>query len=195
LHYGESSGMFVGKTLHMGKLRLALFWIVSVVIFWFCALWLLFRLSPISFDGSGPMPTFYWGLFPSPTLAEYARSRSIRLLFLYPYWVAASMTTFFGCGLAASLVQMWRRARARPFLYSAAMTLLSLFVIATVSDMGVAYGVWRGPVMIWWKGSMALRSALVLLFKVLLPMSLLSGFVACGQRRLERAMRTAERDR
>src|SRR5262245_26232195 len=105
--------------------------------YWLCALWVIFKVSPISVDNLGPSATFYWGCYPpSPTLREYEASIASRLPFLYPYWGAATIITFCGCGLAPLLVRLWKPARSHLFLTSPAVTLASLLLVLTLSDIG-----------------------------------------------------------
>lgn len=159
--------------------RRRLYWPVVITAYWLCALWLLFLVSPVSVDGSGPGATFYWGTDPpAPTLAEYDRSLGARLPFLYPYWVAASIISIVGCGLTPWLVRLWRPRRSRLFLVSSATTLCSLLLVGAVSDVGTALHNWRGPAMF------AGVSYLLPFLKVLVPMSLLAGLLALARDRL-----------
>lgn len=156
------------------------FWPVVIPAYWLCALWLLFKVSPISVDGSGPGATFYWGNnHPSPTLAEYDRSIGAHLPFLYPYWIAASIITFLGCGLTTWLVRLWRPRRSHLFLVSSATTLASLLLVGAMSDVGIACHIWMGPTMF---GDLY---SLVTFLKILVPVSLLSGILALARNRLD----------
>ena len=124
------------------------YWLVVIAAYWFCALWFLFRISPISVDGGGPSATFYWGNHPlSPTLAEYDGSTRLRLPFLYPCLCAASIITFFGCGLTTWLVRLGRPRRSHLFLVASAATLCLLLLVGGISDIGIACHIWRGPTM------------------------------------------------
>ena len=148
-------------------------------VYWLSALWLLMKVSPISIDGSGPVVTFYWGSHPpTPTLAEYDRSVGARLPFLYPYWLAASIITFMGCGLTGWLVRLWKPRRSRVFPLSFTTTLVSLLLVGAISDVGISRHIWWGPTM--YGGLPYLWQFL----KVLLPMSFLAAILAHVRNRL-----------
>ena len=125
-----------------------LFWLIVVPLYCWCAIRLLFWQSPVLWDGSGPLSTFHWGRWgkmpPTPTAQEYHRSIAIRQELLYPYWVAASLITFAGCGLTTLLVRLAKPRRSRPFLAPAATTFVLLLVIAALSDVGIAFHLWAG---------------------------------------------------
>jgi len=159
--------------------RRRFYWLVVITVYWLCALYLLFWMSPISVDGGGPSVTFYWGNHPpTPTMADYDRNIVTRLPFLYPYWFAASIITFLGCGLTSWLVRLWQPRHSSLFLVSSATTLVSLLLVAAISDIGSADHVWRGPMMY-----VAVSSFLVGL-KVVIPMSILAGLVPLIRDRL-----------
>jgi hypothetical protein len=149
--------------------RRLFYWPVATTAYWFCALWLLFRVSPIYEDGFGPSASFYLGN--SPT--------TYRQL-LYPYWIAASIITFVGCGLTTWLVRLWRPRRSRLFLVSSVMTLVSLLLVGAISDVGISRHIWRGPTMY---GGL---SYLWPFLKFLVPMSLFAGVLALARDRLDR---------
>jgi hypothetical protein len=164
----------------MVKFTRRFYWVALVTVYWFCALWLLFFVSPISVDGGGPTPTFYWGFHrPAPTLEEYHRSILTRLLFLYPYWVGASIITSLGCGLTTWIVRLWSPRRPPLFLLSSAATLLSLLLVGAVSDLGNAVHLWRGPAMYG-----GIEYTLPFL-EEMVPMSLLAGVLALARDRLK----------
>ena len=155
-------------------------WVALVTVYWLCALWLLFFVCPISVDGGGPTPTFYWGFHPpAPTLEEYDRSILTRLFFLYPYWVAASIITSLGCGLTIWITRLWSPRRPHLFLLSSAATLLSLLLVGAVSDLGIAVHLRRGPTMYG-----GIEYTLPFL-EVMVPMSLLAGVLALARDRLK----------
>jgi hypothetical protein len=154
------------------------YWPLAIAAYWLCALWLLLLVSPISFDGGGPVVTFYWGSHPpTPTLTEYNRTFGARLPFLYTYWVAASAITLVGCVLATWLVRPWG-SRGSLFLASSSATLLSLLVLGALSDAGIALHLWRGPAMY---GGISYTLPFL---KVLIPMSLLAGALNVARNRL-----------
>jgi hypothetical protein len=156
----------------VGLLR-RFYWPIVINVYWLCTLWLLFKVSPISVDGSGPSVTFYWGNHPpTPTLAEYDRSVGARLPFLYPYWVAASVITFLGCGLTTWVVRLCWPKRSHLFLVSSATALVSLLLGGVISDVGIASHIWKGPTIY---GGL---SYLWPFLKILVPVSLLAGVLA-----------------
>jgi hypothetical protein len=155
-------------------------WTVLVIAYWFCALGIIYDVSPISEDGSGPTPTFYWGNHrPEPSVAEYYGNVGTRLQFLYPYWVAASLITFLFCGPTTWVVRLWKPMRSRLFLVTSAVALFWLLLAAAVSDLGIAFHVWRGPVM-YEDVSYALP-----FLKIMVPISLFAGVLALARDRLD----------
>jgi len=163
----------------MAGFRRVLFWLVVIICYWYCARWLLFRAFPIYVDGGGPSSTLYWGHHRTPSLAEWDGSVRTQMLLLYPYWIAASIITFLGCGLTTWLVRRWRLGRSRLFLVSSAATLASLLLVEAISDAGSALHIWRGPAMY-----LGIEMALAFL-EVMVPMSLLSGILALALERLK----------
>ena len=160
----------------MLELRRRMYWLAALGAYWFCALWLLFYVSPVSVDGSGPTATFYWGNRPpTPSLEDYGRSPGPRVRFLFPYWVASSATTIVGCGVAMWQVRRQRPNRSRLFVVSSAATLFLLLLVAAMSDCGTAVHLWRGPMMY-----AGVSHALPFL-KVMVPMSLLAGALALAR--------------
>ena len=156
--------------------RRRLYWAVAITVYWLCALWLLISVFPISFDGSGPTATFFWGSHPpTPTLADYDRNISIRLLFLYPYWFGASIVTILGGGLTTWLLRLGRPRRSLLFLVSSATTLFLFLMVGAISDAGIALHTWRGPTMY---GGV---SYVLPFLKVMVPMSLLAGILAVAR--------------
>lgn len=156
-----------------------LYWLAVIAAYWFFALWLLYRAFPVFVDSSGAVASFHWGRYPLAVgLTTYQRSIAARLMFLYPYWIAASLVTSVGCGLATWAFRHWRRSRSRVFLVSSATTLFSLLLAAGASDAGASLHIWRGPTMY---GGVA--CALPFL-KVMVPASLLAGALAIARERL-----------
>jgi hypothetical protein len=154
------------------------YWLLAIIAYWLCALWLFYRVIPISFDGGGPVVTFYWGSHPpTPTLSEYHRNIDARLPFLLPYWAAASGITFLGCGFTNWLSRLWRPMRESVFVWASITTLLSSLLIFAISDLGTAVRVWRGPVVF---GEFY---SLVRCLRVLVPMSLFAGVLMGARNR------------
>jgi len=152
------------------------FWAFIFIIYWYCAVWILQEVSPIWIDGSGPLATFYWGKnWPTPTLSEYHENKHIRLQFLWPYWIAAAIVTLAGCGVTPWLARRWKVRQSRLFLISAVIDLAALAPVAAISDLGTAFGIWRGPAML------ALPA-----LKIAIPLSLLAGGVSVIRFRFRR---------
>lgn len=147
----------------------SIFWPVAVAVYWLCAIWLLFKASPIYEDGYGRIPSFYWG---ARAPASYAH-------LLYPYFVAASIITFLGCFLTTWFVGHLHRTHFGLFLISALIEFLSLLVAAIISDAGTALHIWIGPTML------GAFSGVLALLKVLIPMSVLAGAFAVTRNRLK----------
>jgi hypothetical protein len=153
-------------------------WLAVVALYWLCAFWLLFWISPIDFDGSGPTATFFEsGRHLTPTLAESSNNRSIRLQFLYPYWIAASIITLVGCGLGLQLASKWKLRPLLSFLAAALMTLISLLIGGAVSDACIDHRIYSGP------GMYLDFSHAWPFLKVVMPMSVLAGFLALARSR------------
>ena len=152
----------------MAGVRHRFLWLVVVAAYWFCALLLLFQISPIYDDGYGLSASFFWGSHPPRSYPQL----------LYPYWVAASIITCLGCGLTKWLVRIWRLRRSHLFVISSAITLCSLLLVGAISDIGIALHFWFGPTVF---GGF---SSLWPFLKEFVPMSLLAGTVALIGNRL-----------
>lgn len=148
--------------------------LVIVGSYWLCALWLLIRVSPISVDGSGATATLYWGeSTPDASLREFEEDAAVRRRFLRPYWIAASIVTLIGCGLA-----LWVTRCRRRCIVASIGSFSLLLVAGAVSDLGIALRLWTGPAM-----SFGFSYALPFL-EVFVPLSLLAGLACTIARRL-----------
>jgi hypothetical protein len=144
--------------------------------YYFFAFWVLQQRSPIRFDGSGPMATFYWGKhYPTVSLAEYFGSSYIRREFIYPYLIGAVIVTLLGCGLVGMIVHASRPKRSRLFMISFGTCFVTLLAVAAASDSGTVLRLWNGP-LLW--------AAPILLFSITIPMSLISGLLSLAEQRL-----------
>jgi len=153
----------------MPLLKSWLFWLTAAGVFWIFALGLLHSVFPIYDDGYGRVATFYWGSRPT------SDSQLLR-----PYWVAASVVTFLGCGATAWSVLRRKPWRLGPFQFSAATTFLALLLVGAIADSGVALHFWRGPMFYG-----AFDSVFAFL-RVLVPMSIIAGMLAVARDRLNR---------
>jgi hypothetical protein len=146
---------------------------VVIPVYWLCAFWLLIAVFRITADGSGPSPSFYWGHHPpAPTLSEYHQNLDIRLRFLYPYWIAATIITVLACGAVGQVGRALRRSGSWLFLGSFAVCLALLLLAQGISDVGTSLHFWRASMMY-----MSLSSVLWGL-KVFVPLALLAGIIA-----------------
>jgi len=125
------------------------FYSMIVGVYFLVALWLLFRVSPISEDGYGAMPTFHWGSHVlSPKARELEQNGSIRFQFSYPYWIAASYLTLLGCGISRWATRLWWKRTSGLFLATCATNFLLVITSAVISDVGVTLHFWLGPRML-----------------------------------------------
>jgi len=152
------------------------YWMVASPFYCFFAFWVLQQRSPIRFDGSGAMATFYWGKHnPSASLAEYFGSSYIRREFMYPYVIGAIIMTLSGCGFVGMMVHALRPKRSRLFMISFGTCFVTLLAVAAASDSGTVLHLWNGP-LLW--------AAPILLLSISIPMSLLSGLLSLAEQRL-----------
>jgi hypothetical protein len=119
--------------------------ILIVLGYWTFTVFLLRCLSPVYFDGAGPMPSFYWGRVPTPDLAEYHRHQSHYDSFYdQPYRISAAGIAVMGVVLPSLLLRRTARAlRALP--RSSALSALLLTFAAVVSDIGTIHQHRSGP--------------------------------------------------
>jgi hypothetical protein len=157
------------------------YWVTIIVgVYWLCARWLVYRIFPIFVDSAGVIAPFSWAKhLTAVSLAEYSERTATRLVLLLPYWIAASIITLVGCGIAMWICRISNVSRFGLVLISSAGTLCSLLLVGAISDAGTAFHLWRGP-------SVYARFACIWPFlRVMLPMSLLSGLVAAVLARLQ----------
>ena len=161
------------NTHYLDSMRDRAYWAASVIAYWASALWLLQHTFRISVDGSGLVASFFWGRTPPvATAADYLHNSTTRAAFLYPYYIAASIITLVGCGLAIRMARLWRPTRWRLFFVPSCTALCCLLSIGALSDLVVALNIWSGPRMY-----NSLLSMMALL-EVVIPLSFLSGLSA-----------------
>ncbi len=98
----------------------------------------------------GPTPSFYWGNRSLPDLGEYYRhKKKYDLLFALPYYAAGGVITLVGLGITPGILRRSPVLRERLFLSAFLVTLGLLLLVATASDAGSVFGVWRGPLFLW----------------------------------------------
>jgi len=91
-----------------GPTKRTLCWVLAVPIYWLCVLRFLTWAAPVIFDGSGPSPSFFWRHnLPHSNVVQYEQSFYIPMQYQLPYWIAASIITFLGCGVTTWLVK-WK---------------------------------------------------------------------------------------
>lgn len=150
-----------------------LYWLWLSPLYWYVAYQLLYHVSPISFDGSGPTASLYWSNdIPAPTLREYDTNRALRLQFLIPYFVAATVLTLQSCGMAAFLLGERQPKVRRVPLASAGISFLMMMASAASSDAGSRMGFWHAPLMF-----VDVLSVLTVL-EVIMPLSCLAAIFA-----------------
>lgn len=133
-------------------------------------------------DGDGPMPTFYWGSLPSPTIFEYYRRKSYYdFIYLVPYLWAGVVLAVVGCVVAPWIASRMRRGSRRPSVRVALVTAALLFLAMLVSDAGSALRVWRGPLIVLYRGLNLYE--IVTLATTLLMLSALAGLAEYVRRR------------
>jgi hypothetical protein len=153
---------------------------------WFAALYLLFCSFPVWIDGSGAMPSLYWATRPpTPSYGEWLTNWRTRLHVYYSYLTEAALS---GCGLTPWLIRRWRPAPSRVFWVASATTFISLVTLKIASDAWAALQMWRGATVygrevIGFVYRDMIRADVVLVFKLIGPMSLLAGLIAVANRR------------
>jgi hypothetical protein len=128
--------------------------------------------SPVWMDGGGPMPSFFSDNMPVPELGEYYRRQAYYdLLYAIPYATAALVITAAACGVAPRLL-----CRPHDLRSVCAATLLLVLLLAVGSDIGSHLRWWNGPLFLLYP-EFGLYD-LVMLAKLIMPISLLAGAVA-----------------
>lgn len=167
-------------------MRRTLYWPLIVSAYAAAVVYFLRDASPVFFDGSGPMPSFYGGRAILPTAAEYYSRRAyFDNLFLLPYVAAALIITVLGCGGSRMLVRRVRLLPSHPFWGFAGATLILLVAAAAVSDVGSLLGAWRSPLII--VRPYYYPYDLLTMAKVFVPPCVLSGLAVIGESRFVRA--------
>jgi hypothetical protein len=177
IHFPDLSGSDITAIM----LR-RLYWLIVVPIYFAAVVFLLWRAYPVFVDTGGPVPGFWWGESPPlPNFGEYIRHQhDYNWIYLRPYIVAAIILTAFGCWIAPLLVRRMRVLSSRPFLGSAAVTLLLAVFALLVSDLGVLLRLWFGPVALLHRYENPLWGV-IHFSKMLMPACLLSGLAALGE--------------
>jgi hypothetical protein len=154
-----------------------LYWCFIVPLYWATVVTVLRNTSPVSGDGSGPSPTFYWGKHPpAPGLLEYSSNRThFDSVFNMPYYVAGLVITVVGCGIGPRIGKALAKRVWPRFAITLAATLTTLLLVAALSDLGGRWGWWAGPRIL---GAYHGYPDILVLPKVLLLPSILSGAVA-----------------
>ena len=156
----------------MLRVRRHVYWPACIVAYWLCGCWLLSHEVPLFADQSSVIASLHWGRPHIANFVDYNQSLLTRLSFQYTYWVTATVITVVGCWVTPWLVGFSGSKGLHLFLLSSAVALLSLLLVAGISDSGTALHIWRGPRIY---GSL---SSTLVLVKVSIPMSLLGGLIA-----------------
>jgi hypothetical protein len=145
---------------------------------------ILRRVAPIYVDGAGPMPSFYWGPAPTPTLREWRDNPEFQRLFLRPYKVVASLLALVGGVLVPISTRAFFKTSSM-FRVSAAICFVVLLAISAVHDVIARAGVFEGMKIILSLGSLRVFNAAAI------PAALLSGAIAVALRRALKSASTA----
>ena len=128
----------------------------------------------------GPIPSFYWGGMPLPTLGEYVRrKREFDLFYSIPCYLTGLLCTLIGCGVTPRLVPSRPPSSASAFSRAAVTTFALLLVLAIASDLGSLRNTWRSPLFLLQDDYD--RFQILALAKVFLPASILSGLIAAAK--------------
>lgn len=156
-------------------------WLLLPVLYWAIVVHFLRAASPLTGDGGGMMPSFYWGEMPSPDFGEYVRHQSYYdFLYSLPYWLTGLAMTLVGLGIAPWLLRRLQAYPAHSFRRAAAMTLALLLLLAIGSDVGTLRGTWSAPLFLLHHRHD--RFSMWALCQVFMPASILSGATAIGKR-------------
>jgi hypothetical protein len=155
------------------------YWLAVSPLYGYLAFYLLWHLIPPFVDGSGPLPTFYWGSHePTPTLSEYDQNPTMQFWFLLPYWVASLIITVLACEFTPRMVRRSTRLSSSPFCASSSVALALMLSAAAISDLGIWFHVWDGHLLL------ADFYSAYLTLRVAVAMSMLTGLLAVGRKRL-----------
>lgn len=115
-----------------------LYWLLASPLLALLTFTVLTKLSPVHFDGAGPMPSFYWGQRPFlPSAAEYNRNPDFYdRQYRRPYLVAAVVITLLALPVSTLAVR---------FIPSVLLTAAALLALCLASDIGSTMDVWSGP--------------------------------------------------
>ena len=160
-------------------MRRALYWLIVLPLMGAAVVYLLREASPVFIDGSGLMPSFYWGRAVTPSLGEYNSHRSyFDSLFLRPYLVGALVVIVLGCGVARTLSRRVRIFSSHTFWAPAGVAIVLLLLASVVSDAGILLRVWWGPIILLRHD--ALRD-LPLIPQTYIPLSVLCAIAISGE--------------
>ena len=138
--------------------------------------------SPGSFCAyCGPSPGLWWGDLPNPGPREYYRNQAhFDFMFLVPYLVVGGLLTVCGCVLAVVAARRFRTSPVKAAGTASAATLGMMLLAATISDIGARTGLWMAMLFLL-HGSHSAYTLIVVMPKIFLPASVLSGFVAVAR--------------
>jgi hypothetical protein len=127
--------------------------------------------APIYVDGSGPMPSVYWGHPPTPTFAEWRDNPEFQRLFLRPYKIVATLLALIGGVLVPVSIRAFSKTSS-VFRANAATCFVVLLAISAVHDVIARARMFEGMPIILSLGSLQVFAAAAI------PAALLSGAIA-----------------
>lgn len=139
-----------GVRLNMGpvSLRAAGVWFLQAV-YWAYHYWLLFRHIGIPEDGHGLMPSFHWSLDPGRSLLctrqQYESMRAVWLELQLPFWIASALLSSMGLLVVRNVLRSGASSRGSAFRRAASSYLCAALAILLISDAGIHWRWWFGP--------------------------------------------------
>ena len=160
------------------------YWILVAPLYLYLAVLALQHCSPVFADGSGPVPSFYWGHHvPAPTWTDYRlHEAAFRRQFALPYWIAGALACALS-SLVGSLAARKDCSLRACFLRAAGLCVLLVVCSAAVSDVGISMKWWEGPRFYSYSTNLFHLALLLKLFGML---ALMTGILAVGGKLLHR---------
>jgi hypothetical protein len=152
---------------------------------YFCvSFFLLWNCCGPTADGAGYMPGLTLPGFqpPSVSIADYVGNWNVRFQYGLPYLVYALAFTLLGCIAAVQVVRRFGKLASHAVPASMAVALVFLLAAPAFSDMGHLLKFWWTPR--WFAWDLGAYWTIRPLLFVFFPLSVLSGFVALGAKRI-----------
>jgi hypothetical protein len=162
-----------------------LFWLFAITMYWSATIEVIRKVSPVFWDGNGPMPSFSWTRLPAHGLRDYfLHERYYEFVYFLPYAEASAVITCTGCFIAPRILRQLRPRSPNAFLPTTTITLAVLVLEALLSDVGDLLRLWFVAPRFFLHGNFSTVDLLVLA-RFFLPPSLLAGAIAVARRVLE----------